>query len=318
MAEAKPKAKPKPTKRKSNIPNKNTNLEGYMSWLSNIREGNRVQQKKAKKRLNTLKKTSYRVKDKDINELIVRGIKNSEFKFGKKFGGKHETNMLLVKIYYNEQTYYLIKKADNPIEIRSSDDVEILNIEQSFKLSCFKLCSGGVEKQYLLESYNYSNISILLLSEKINIRSKTKTISIFGFTFLDLDYKYNRNNIKVALICSNKKTGGDLLNLSENIGKSLNCDYIKLDSLEAPFTWYLSKGYETERGRNLVQFSSIPTRMSKIPKNLGLAINKNGTSRKMGTLSTESRFLKSNLSEFALLGVSGNLEEGIKMKKRLK
>jgi len=178
-----------------------------------------------------------------------------------------DCNLLLIKI----KSSYFIKRKDNSIIKITKKSKLLTNLENTLATAGNKLCTFTVENQYIKDSYNDCDISIVLFSETYHEKSRSKepTYLICGLLFLN---ENSANVLYLNLICA-KSVGGlgsKLLGLAEHIGKYLKYKKLRLTSIDEPLGFYIHKGYTLEIGNDVY----------KIPEKIDLKYlkrNSNGT-----------------------------------------
>jgi len=116
-----------------------------------------------------------------------------------------------------------------------------------------KICTT-VSSEYLLEKMEQCKLVFLLFARKptsYDLRNPKVLEKICGLVFLDIASQY----VYITLICAQRGLGRPLMNLVEEITVLLGYDTIKLDSLDAPFPFYLSNNYRLDNGRGTYRIS---------------------------------------------------------------
>jgi hypothetical protein len=127
--------------------------------------------------------------------------------------------------------------------INSTKDIDIRSIIRQG----MKICTT-VSEEYLLDKMEDCKLIFLLFSRKptkYELRNPKVIEKICGLVFLDVAPTF----IYITLICAQRGLGRPLMNLVEEIAVLFGFNTIKLDSLDAPFPFYLRNNYRLDNGR---------------------------------------------------------------------
>lgn len=133
-------------------------------------------------------------------------------------------------------------------ELIEKSDVDVLRLLRQATTLC-----SGVNKGYLLDVYETTDICVMLFSRSVTdmeLRSKHIIENLCGFMFLDTKRSKKERSIYVNLICTSKGFGSKLLKFAEQISISLGYNRVTLSSLDSPLGFYLKKGYTFRNKRN--------------------------------------------------------------------
>jgi hypothetical protein len=229
---------------------------------------------------------------------------------------------------------FFVKIGDNYILIKNGKKETINDQKKTQFIKAFnednKLICSGIGPDFITESYNDSDISILQFSQSRTTPRKvtlsTRPYSLCGIICLkNLKDDVGRNglphsNIYLDLICSRPGIGSNLLQIAEMISKDIGKNCIYLKSVDRPLAFYLYKGYKFVSGEQTINLSDVPSFKGffadpncELVKH-GREQRKNKTTVKFSNrVSTKRKCANVNIIEF----VKGDLDNGISMYKDL-
>ena len=177
-----------------------------------------------------------------------------------------ECNLLLVEVKNNYGTFRFIKRADG---VLVEPKIEVLKqLSSSLFTSANKLCLFKVNKGYIKEQNQESNISLVLFSETINKRTKEVKYIICGLLFLKEKMYKKSNNLYIPLICCKPGIGSGFMLLAEKIAQDLGYDKLTLNSMADPLGFYIHKGYQFDKGNDVYTLEN-PLFLDKYNKKTG-------------------------------------------------
>lgn len=186
----------------------------------------------------------------DVSNIghFISNLYNGIFKSLRKPKGI-DCNLLLVEVKNKNGIFRYIKKADGTIIPPTSDVLKDLNNEL-FK-NKNKLCSFKVNKGYINEQYQQSNISLVLFSKTINKRTQKVKYIICGLLFLKEIVNSKNNNLYIPLICCKPGIGSGFMLMAEKIAQDLGYHKLTLNSMADPLGFYIHKGFQLEQGNDV-------------------------------------------------------------------
>lgn len=157
----------------------------------------------------------------------------------------YECNTLLCLYNMKNVSKYEIKTIKKHHKLKDIEGIKEIDMNFIIKQG-FKICST-ISEEYLLEKMEDSKIIFILLSRKIpnmTLRNPKILQYICGLMFLDIMPSY----VYLSLICAQRGLGAPLLKLSEELAGLFGYKKVRLDSLEAPFPFYLKNNYRLDNG----------------------------------------------------------------------
>lgn len=109
-----------------------------------------------------------------------------------------------------------------------------------------KICDG-IEEGYLLDKISESKIVLLLISRRLPkkvLRTPKIIDQICGLVLLEPAAEF----LYLAIICSQRGLGGKFLKLTEDVAHLFDLKTVKLDSLDAPFPFYIKNNFFIDNG----------------------------------------------------------------------
>ena len=169
-------------------------------------------------------------------------------------------------IRLNKKKSYNQTILRNILQSHTISEKDYISVEEIVEYSGANLCKN-IEKDYILDTINESDIVILSLSLKDRkTRSKKSSKKLCGLILL----KCKSTNLYIKLICGLPGLGKKLLNIVEKIAKSYNLNKIKLDSVDDAAGFYIKHNFTFDRGPDVYELGEeeedlSPKTISKIP-----------------------------------------------------
>ena len=177
-----------------------------------------------------------------------------------------ECNLLLVEVKNKHGTFRFIKREDGTL---FEPNIELLKqLSDSLFTSANKLCLFKVNKGYIKEQNQDSNISLVLFSENIHKRTKKVKYIICGLLFLKEKMYKKSNNLYIPLICCKPGIGSGFMLLAEKIAQDLGYNKLTLSSMADPLGFYIHKGYQLDKGNDVYTLEK-PLFLDKYNKKTG-------------------------------------------------
>jgi len=173
-----------------------------------------------------------------------------------------------IKAYSDTQN---IVNLDMNIETRKINFGQVeIDLERVLKQS-IKIC-GGIEESYLLDKISESKIVLLLISRRLpkkELRNPNIIDQICGLVLLEPSVEF----LYLAIICSQRGLGGKFLKLTEDVARLFDLNTVKLDSLDAPFPFYIKNNFFIDDGKGQFTIGDDDedkklTLVQNLPKNL--------------------------------------------------
>ena len=173
--------------------------------------------------------------------------------------------------------YFFVTISDGEAKVTSinSDKAETKfvllqdKLDSLIKTTGFKVCSGIISRDYIIECLQYSEYFIISLGmhkKETKLQQKLKSepplkklsnISAYdclGFVFLER-YKKSKISLYLNAICSNKGFGDKMLSLSEYLAEFMYYKKMYLSAVDTALPYYISRKYEIiinrKSGKNL-------------------------------------------------------------------
>ena len=170
-----------------------------------------------------------------------------------KHGNTYDCNTVLVNVNSSITSEKDILQVIKNYEKNDEQFIKNSEVDIEALLSQAEGLCGGVNKDYILETYESTDICVLLFSRSLTqkeLRSKRVIENLCGFMFLDTKRTKRELSIYVNLICTTRGFGSKLLRFAEEISVNLGFNRVTLSSLDGPLGFYLKKGYSFKVKRN--------------------------------------------------------------------
>lgn len=183
------------------------------------------------------------------------------------FDSKDKTrcNYMIVRVNPSKKLRGMERHVkNNSLQSYSPSSNNHISIEDIADWSGSNLCSG-IEKGYIMEKIEENDYVIISAGlKKRSTRGKGYAKSLCGILLLKVysDYLY------ITLICGKAWVGQKLINLTEDIAKSSNIYKIKLDSVDAPISFYLKNKFKFDRGEDTYKISDYEDEDKEVPKKI--------------------------------------------------
>jgi len=187
------------------------------------------------------------INESNIKHFISK-LDNRIFKSLRKPKGV-DCNLLLVEVKNKNGTFRYVKRADDTLYEPKIDVLKQLSA--SLFTTANKLCLFKVNKGYIKEQHQQSNISLVLFSETINKRTQKVKYIICGLLFLKEKMYKKSNNLYIPLICCKPGIGSGFMLSAEKIAKDLGYNKLTLNSMADPLGFYIHKGYQFDKGNDV-------------------------------------------------------------------
>lgn len=185
-------------------------------------------------------------------------IESAEDMYGTmlKHGNIYDCNTVLVNVNASKTPEKDVIQVIKDYEKNDEQFIKDSDVDTAALLAQAEGLCGGVNKDYILETYESTDICVLLFSRSLTqkeLRSKRVIENLCGFMFLDTKRTKRERSIYVNLICTSRGFGSKLLRFAEEISVNLGFNRVTLSSLDGPLGFYIKKGY-TFRVKRLPTF----------------------------------------------------------------
>lgn len=163
-----------------------------------------------------------------------------------KHGTTYECNTILLNVNASKAPEKDVLEVIKDYEKNDEQFIKDSEVDVVSLLSQAEGLCGGVNKAYILETYETTDICVLLFSRSVTqkeLRSKRVLENLCGFMFLDTKTTKRERSIYVNLICTSRGFGSKLLRFAEEISVNLGFNRVTLSSLDGPLGFYIKKGY---------------------------------------------------------------------------
>jgi GNAT superfamily N-acetyltransferase len=170
-----------------------------------------------------------------------------------KYENSYECNTVLFKVNSEKETDSEIVKvikeySKTDLSIIEDTKIDILGLISQATVLC-----AGVNKGYLVDTYDTTDICVMLFSRSLpdyDLRNPKVVENLCGFMFLDTKRTKKEKSIYINLICTSRGFGSKLLKFAEQISQRLGYNRVTLSSLDSPLGFYLKKGYSLSLTRD--------------------------------------------------------------------
>ena len=148
-------------------------------------------------------------------------IESAEDMYGTmlKHGNIYDCNTVLVNVNASKTPEKDVIQVIKDYEKNDEQFIKDSDVDTAALLAQAEGLCGGVNKDYILETYESTDICVLLFSRSLTqkeLRSKRVIENLCGFMFLDTKRTKRERSIYVNLICTSRGFGSKLLRFAEN------------------------------------------------------------------------------------------------------
>jgi len=205
----------------------------------------------------------------NLAESILDKLETNIFKsIDKRYKKDLPCNLVLFRLINKDRIEYAVRYYGNVSLVFEPESDMIQVLENIFKIHSPKLCSYEVNKSYIIDSYLESTFSFLVFSNykyNYDLRFNREGLSLCAFLFLKSKLFRGIRELHISLVCG-FGMGQIMIQLAEEIARRGNSNKIKLISIDKPIGFYLSLGYNLEKGPDVYQ----------VPNGIKLSLFKRG------------------------------------------
>jgi len=205
----------------------------------------------------------------NLAESILDKLETNIFKsIDKRYKKDLPCNLVLFRLINKDSIEYAVRYYGNVSLVFEPESDMIQVLENIFKIHSPKLCSYEVNKSYIIDSYLESTFSFLVFSNykyNYDLRFNREGLSLCAFLFLKSKLFRGIRELHISLVCG-FGMGQIMIQLAEEIARRGNSNKIKLISIDKPIGFYLSLGYNLEKGPDVYQ----------VPNGIKLSLFKSG------------------------------------------